>query len=84
MITQSFVQVGVCCFCSDEQGLTENILVFCNGQGCSVGVHQGSFRFCHKHPPPPILSLLRKSDSSNRAMVLLQLGIPGVAGAGLL
>ena len=33
--------VGGCCVCSDEQGWNENPLVYCDGQGCTVAVHQG-------------------------------------------
>ncbi|UYV66145.1 MLLT6, partial [Cordylochernes scorpioides] len=33
--------VGGCCVCSDELGWTENPLVYCDGQGCNVAVHQG-------------------------------------------
>lgn len=35
--------VGGCCVCSDERGWTENPLVYCDGQGCNVAVHQGKF-----------------------------------------
>jgi len=33
--------VGGCCVCSDDRGWDENPLVYCDGQGCSVAVHQG-------------------------------------------
>lgn len=33
--------VGGCCVCSDERGWAENPLVYCDGQGCTVAVHQG-------------------------------------------
>ena len=33
--------VGGCCVCSDERGWDENPLVYCDGQGCNVAVHQG-------------------------------------------
>lgn len=33
--------VGGCCVCSDERGWDENPLVYCDGHGCSVAVHQG-------------------------------------------
>lgn len=36
--------IGGCCVCSDERGWAENPLVYCDGHGCSVAVHQG------KHP----------------------------------
>lgn len=34
--------VGGCCVCSDERGWPENPLVYCDGQGCTVAVHQGN------------------------------------------
>ena len=37
--------VGGCCVCSDERGWTENPLVYCDGHGCNVAVHQGR-SFC--------------------------------------
>lgn len=36
------LQVGGCCVCSDEQGWNENPLVYCDGKGCTVAVHQGT------------------------------------------
>lgn len=33
--------VGGCCVCSDERGWDENPLVYCDGNGCNVAVHQG-------------------------------------------
>ena len=38
--------VGGCCVCSDERGWTENPLVYCDGHGCNVAVHQGKSCFC--------------------------------------
>lgn len=35
--------VGGCCVCSDEQGLPENPLVYCDGDGCTVAVHQACY-----------------------------------------
>ena len=34
--------VGGCCVCADESGWAENPLVYCDGQGCNVAVHQGN------------------------------------------
>jgi len=34
--------VGGCCVCSDERGWDENPLVYCDGEGCNVAVHQGN------------------------------------------
>lgn len=34
--------VGGCCVCSDERGWPDNPLVYCDGNGCSVAVHQGN------------------------------------------
>ncbi|XP_044281281.1 protein AF-10 isoform X5 [Varanus komodoensis] len=33
--------IGGCCVCSDERGWAENPLVYCDGHGCNVAVHQG-------------------------------------------
>lgn len=33
--------VGGCCVCLDERGWDENPLVYCDGSGCNVAVHQG-------------------------------------------
>jgi hypothetical protein len=52
-LTQPFAQVGGCCVCSDEQGWNENPLVYCDGQGCSVAVHQGNRP---PHPPHPLMN----------------------------
>lgn len=38
--------VGGCCVCSDERGWAENPLVYCDGHGCSVAVHQGNWPSC--------------------------------------
>ncbi|KOC61686.1 Protein AF-10 [Habropoda laboriosa] len=35
--------LGGCCVCSDERGWTENPLVYCDGQGCTVAVHQACY-----------------------------------------
>ncbi|CAG2103183.1 unnamed protein product [Medioppia subpectinata] len=35
--------VGGCCVCSDERGFYENPLVYCDGQGCNVAVHQACY-----------------------------------------
>jgi hypothetical protein len=47
--------VGGCCVCSDERGFYENPLVYCDGQGCNVAVHQGLYQ--HFHSFYPILYL---------------------------
>ncbi|XP_074025326.1 coiled coil domain containing protein Alhambra isoform X3 [Leptinotarsa decemlineata] len=35
--------VGRCCVCSDERGWFENPLVYCDGQSCTVAVHQACY-----------------------------------------
>lgn len=35
--------VGGCCVCSDESGSPENPLVYCDGDGCNVAVHQACY-----------------------------------------
>lgn len=37
--------VGGCCVCSDERGWPDNPLVYCDGNGCTVAVHQGILVF---------------------------------------
>lgn len=36
--------IGGCCVCSDERGWAENPLVYCDGHGCNVAVHQGKYK----------------------------------------
>lgn len=36
--------VGGCCVCAEEQGWDLNPLVYCDGHGCDVAVHQGNIR----------------------------------------
>jgi hypothetical protein len=40
--------IGGCCVCSDERGWAENPLVYCDGHGCNVAVHQGKHRIKFK------------------------------------
>jgi hypothetical protein len=40
--------VGGCCVCSDDRGWSENPLVYCDGQSCTVAVHQGNYTPFHK------------------------------------
>ncbi|BET03496.1 myeloid lymphoid or mixed-lineage leukemia (trithorax homolog, Drosophila) [Nesidiocoris tenuis] len=35
--------VGGCCVCSDDRGWAENPLVYCDGTGCTVAVHQACY-----------------------------------------
>ncbi|XP_014256983.1 protein AF-10 isoform X2 [Cimex lectularius] len=35
--------VGGCCVCSDDRGWAENPLVYCDGPGCTVAVHQACY-----------------------------------------
>ena len=35
--------IGGCCVCGDERGWNENPLVYCDGHGCNVAVHQGQW-----------------------------------------
>lgn len=37
--------VGGCCVCSDDRGWPENPLVYCDGQSCTVAVHQGKLKY---------------------------------------
>lgn len=33
--------IGGCCVCLDDRGFDENPIVYCDGNGCTVAVHQG-------------------------------------------
>lgn len=36
--------IGGCCVCSDDQGFSNNALVYCDGKGCTVACHTGKIR----------------------------------------
>ncbi|XP_069943502.1 protein AF-10 isoform X3 [Cherax quadricarinatus] len=56
--------VGGCCVCSDENGWTENPLVYCDGQGCTVAVHQACYGIV---TVPTGAWFCRKCESQERA-----------------
>jgi len=35
--------IGGCCVCLDERGWNENPLVYCDGSGCTIAVHQACY-----------------------------------------
>ena len=35
--------VGGCCVCGDDMAFDNNLLVYCDGVGCQVAVHQGCY-----------------------------------------
>uniref|UniRef100_T1IZ57 PHD-type domain-containing protein n=1 Tax=Strigamia maritima TaxID=126957 RepID=T1IZ57_STRMM len=56
--------VGGCCVCSDERGWTENPLVYCDGHGCNVAVHQACYGIVTVPTGP---WFCRKCESQERA-----------------
>lgn len=56
--------VGGCCVCSDEQGFPENPLVYCDGEGCTVAVHQACYGIVAVPQGP---WFCRKCESQERA-----------------
>ncbi|CAH1790435.1 unnamed protein product [Owenia fusiformis] len=56
--------VGGCCVCSDERGWNENPLVYCDGHGCNVAVHQACYGIVQVPPGP---WFCRKCESQERA-----------------
>ncbi|KAI1279595.1 Protein AF-10 [Halotydeus destructor] len=56
--------VGGCCVCADERGWPENPLVYCDGQGCTVAVHQACYGIQHVPSGP---WFCRKCESQERA-----------------
>ena len=57
--------VGGCCVCSDERGWDENPLVYCDGDGCNVAVHQGNQLNIQHH----LNGLLTKTLFVHRSML---------------
>ncbi|XP_026158670.1 protein AF-17 [Mastacembelus armatus] len=57
--------VGGCCVCSDERGWAENPLVYCDGHGCSVAVHQACYGIVQVPTGP---WFCRKCESQERAV----------------
>ncbi|XP_069110698.1 protein AF-10-like isoform X2 [Argopecten irradians] len=55
--------VGGCCVCSDERGWAENPLVYCDGTGCNVAVHQACYGIVHVPTGP---WFCRKCESQER------------------
>lgn len=56
--------VGGCCVCSDERGWPENPLVYCDGQNCTVAVHQACYGIVTVPTGP---WFCRKCESQERA-----------------
>lgn len=56
--------VGGCCVCSDERGWNENPLVYCDGTGCNVAVHQACYGIIQVPSGP---WFCRKCESQERA-----------------
>ncbi|CAL1264145.1 unnamed protein product [Larinioides sclopetarius] len=56
--------VGGCCVCSDERGWPENPLVYCDGQGCNVAVHQACYGIVQVPTGP---WFCRKCESQERS-----------------
>ncbi|KAM9308663.1 protein AF-10 [Gastrophryne carolinensis] len=56
--------IGGCCVCSDERGWAENPLVYCDGHGCNVAVHQACYGIVRVPTGP---WFCRKCESQERA-----------------
>ncbi|KAK9888613.1 hypothetical protein WA026_000843 [Henosepilachna vigintioctopunctata] len=56
--------VGGCCVCSDDRGWSENPLVYCDGQSCTVAVHQACYGIVSVPTGP---WYCRKCESQERA-----------------
>uniref|UniRef100_A0A4W4GB57 Uncharacterized protein n=1 Tax=Electrophorus electricus TaxID=8005 RepID=A0A4W4GB57_ELEEL len=75
--------IGGCCVCSDERGWAENPLVYCDGHGCNVAVHQVtlgvrllSLQRCELCPHKD--GALKRTDNGGWAHVVCALYIPEV------
>ncbi|XP_053569934.1 protein AF-10 [Bombina bombina] len=56
--------IGGCCVCSDERGWAENPLVYCDGHGCNVAVHQACYGIVQVPTGP---WFCKKCESQERA-----------------
>ncbi|XP_072032481.1 LOW QUALITY PROTEIN: uncharacterized protein [Amphiura filiformis] len=56
--------IGGCCVCGDERGWDENPLVYCDGHGCNVAVHQACYGIVTVPTGP---WFCRKCESQERA-----------------
>ncbi|XP_061093781.1 protein AF-10 isoform X3 [Conger conger] len=61
--------IGGCCVCSDERGWAENPLVYCDGHGCNVAVHQACYGIVQVPTGP---WFCRKCESQERAARVLK------------
>ena len=64
LLFQMREMVGGCCVCSDERGWDENPLVYCDGAGCNVAVHQACYGIVTVPTGP---WFCRKCESQERA-----------------
>ncbi|XP_068091703.1 protein AF-10 isoform X2 [Hyperolius riggenbachi] len=65
LVTTSMKEmIGGCCVCSDERGWAENPLVYCDGHGCNVAVHQACYGIVQVPTGP---WFCRKCESQERA-----------------
>lgn len=37
--------IGGCVVCGQDEGYLDNVLIYCDGEGCGIGVHEGWFIF---------------------------------------
>lgn len=56
--------IGGCCVCSDDRGYDENPIVYCDGHGCNVAVHQACYGIITVPTGP---WFCRKCESQERA-----------------
>ncbi|XP_043196327.1 protein AF-10-like isoform X1 [Amphibalanus amphitrite] len=70
--------VGGCCVCSDESGWDENPLVYCDGDGCDVAVHQACYGIVSVPVGP---WFCRKCESQDRSAITRCELCPGKGGA---
>ncbi|XP_053323773.1 protein AF-10 [Spea bombifrons] len=64
LLTSMKEMIGGCCVCSDERGWAENPLVYCDGHGCNVAVHQACYGIVQVPTGP---WFCRKCESQERA-----------------
>ena len=71
--------VGGCCVCSDERGWDENPLVYCDGQGCNVAVHQACYGIVTVPTGPWFCRKCESQERAARVVSLIQFSRSGHA-----
>jgi hypothetical protein len=68
--------VSACCVCSDDTGYSDNLLVYCDGKGCQVAVHQGCYGIINIPEGPWFCRMCEYKQSSRVTNNNIELNAP--------